>query len=118
LKVVIINGGCEMKKMSIQEVGVASLGKLIGTVHAAIGIVVGSIMGVVTAVGVISNNDYSVIADLLVAVGIMLAGVVIYPALLFIGGWLYGALIALIFNLVLGASGGLELKVQDVKETK
>ena len=104
-----------MNKILLQKVGVSSLGKLFGTVNAIIGVIIGTVSAIVTTVSVVANNDYGVLTDVFVAIGITLVGVVVYPLVLFAMGWLYGAVVALVVNLVVGASGGLELEVEDVK---
>lgn len=104
-----------MKKLLVQKVGVGSLGKLFGVVNAIIGLIVGTVSAIVSTVSVISNNNYGVITDIFVAIGITLFGVVVYPLVLFAFGWLYGAIVALVINLFVGVSGGLELEVEETK---
>lgn len=104
-----------MQKLSIQKVGVGSLGKLFGTVNGIIGLAIGLVSSIVATVGVISNNNYSVLTDIFSAIGIVLVGVVVYPLVLFALGWVYGAIAALVINLFVGASGGLEVEVEELK---
>jgi hypothetical protein len=105
-----------MQKVLVQKVGVSSLGKLFGTVNAIIGVVIGTISAIVSTVSVIANNNYGVLTDIFVSIGIVLLGVVVYPLVLFVVGWLYGAIVALVVNLVVGVSGGLEIEMQEVKK--
>lgn len=105
-------------KFSIIKVGVGSLGKLVGTVNAIVALAIGVIGSIVSTVGVISNNDYNLFVDILVAIGITLMGIVVYPLIGFVFGWLYGALIAIIWNAVLGVSGGLDITaVERIEES-
>ena len=106
------------KKISITKVGVGSLGKLVGTVNAIVALAIGIVASIVTTVGVISNNDYSILVDILTSIGIVLIGVIVYPLIGLMFGWLYGALIAVIWNAVLGVSGGLDITTEEVKEEK
>ena len=105
------------KKISIVKVGVGSLGKLLGTVNAIITLAVGLIGAIVSTVGVISNNDFNLFVDILVSIGIVLFGVIVYPIIGFVFGWLYGALVAVIWNAVLGVSGGLDITTEDELES-
>ena len=104
-----------MKKISINRVGVGSLAKLVGIVNAIVALAIGIIGSIVSTVGVIANNDFTIFGDVFVALGIALIGLVVYPLIWFAFGWLYGALIAVIWNAVLGVSGGLQIETEDVK---
>lgn len=107
-----------MKRVGITRVGVGSLAKLVGIVNAIIALILGLIGSIVSTVGVISNNNFSVFGDIFAALGIALFGLVVYPIIWFAFGWLYGALIAVIWNAVLSVSGGLEIETVEVKEDK
>ena len=108
----------EGEKVIVRKIGVSSLGKLAGSVQAIIGIAVGVIASVVAVVSVISNNDYGILTDILVSAGIVIASVIVWPLVLFLGGWLYGALVALIVNSFIGVSGGIELTVDKEASSK
>ncbi|MFZ1301090.1 MAG: hypothetical protein WAQ27_00715 [Candidatus Microsaccharimonas sp.] len=106
------------KTINITHVGVSSIGRLIGTVNLIVGLAIGllgSIVGIVNYVGYYSNG---IIADIFVSIGILLVGIVVYPLFLFGLGWLYGALVAFIFNVVIGVSGGVELTTEDEAPVK
>ena len=100
----------------IRKVGISSLGKLVGTVQAIVGLAIGIIGAIVGTVSVVSNNENSLGTNILLSIGIVLVGVVVYPLIAFLIGWLYGALVAVVLNVVVGISGGLELTV-DAKDT-
>ena len=104
--------------INVTRVGVSSIGRLIGSVNLIVGLVLGFLGSVVAIVYYLDNYSNGVFADIFSSVGILLIGVVIYPLLLFALGWLYGALVALIFNLVIGVSGGVELTVADEAPVK
>jgi hypothetical protein len=104
-----------MKKVNVTRVGVGSLGKLVGIVNAIVALAIGVVASIVTTVGVIANNDFSVFGDVFAALGIALFGLIVYPLLWFAFGWLYGALIAIIWNAVLGVSGGLQIETEEAK---
>jgi len=80
-----------------------------------VGLVIGVISAVVTSVGVVSSNDYSVLTNLIVSIGIVLGWIVVYPMIMFLVGWLQGAIFAVIFNVVVSGSGGLNLEVEEGK---
>lgn len=69
---------------------------------------------------ILSNSlpYYSILTDILVTFAILITGIVIYPLIAFLFGWLYGAVVSLVFNMVIGISGGLEVTTQDVKAAK
>lgn len=101
------------REVLVQKVGVGSLGKIVGTVHAIIGVFIGMMVAVVASISVIANNDIPVVGDIFVAIGISLLALIFYPVLSFAIGWLYGALVALVMNIVFGFSGGLDLTIED-----
>jgi hypothetical protein len=104
-----------MKEVTITKVGVSSLGRLLGFANAIISLIVGIIAAVVSTVSVIANNDYSVFQDILVALGITFGYVLLLPLIAFGIGWLYGAVIALVWNVFLGAAQGLDIQTVDKK---
>ncbi len=101
------------RSIIVQKTGVSSIGRLIGTVNLIVGLVVGFLASIVGIVSYLSYNSNGVVADIFISIGILLVGVIVYPLVLFALGWLYGALVALIFNLVIGVSGGVELTIAD-----
>lgn len=101
--------------INIEHVGVSSIGRLIGTVNLIVGIVVGLLAAIVGIVNYVAYYSNGIVADIFVSIGILLVGVIIYPLFLFGLGWLYGVLVAFIFNVVIGVSGGVELTVAEEK---
>ena len=99
----------------IRKVGISSLGKLVGTVQAIVGLAIGIVGSIIGTVSVVSSSNESVLMNIFYAIGIMLVGIVVYPLIAFLIGWLYGALVAVVLNVVVGISGGIELSV-DSKE--
>lgn len=102
-----------MQRLVVHKVGVGSLGKLIGTWFAIIGVVVGVISAVVSTVSVFANNSYSFLAGLGIAVLLVVGWVLIYPVIMFLLGWLQGAILAVVFNVVVSGSGGLSVHVEE-----
>lgn len=104
------------RSIIVQKTGVSSIGRLIGTVNLIIGLAIGILGSIVAIVNYIAYNSNGILMDIFASIGILLVGVVVYPLFLFALGWLYGALVAFIFNVVIGVSGGVELTVADEAE--
>lgn len=102
-----------MQRLVVHKVGVGSLAKLYGVWAAIVGIVVGVIAAVVTTVSLFQNNDFGVFSGLGVAVGVSLGWIVVYPFVMYLFGWLQGAVIAVVFNMVISGSGGLSVEVEE-----
>ena len=104
-----------MKEVTITKVGVGSLGKLLGFANAIISLLIGIVAAVVSTVSVIANNNYSVFQDILVALGITFGYILVLPLVAFGIGWLYGAIIAFVWNVFLGAASGLDIQTVEKK---
>jgi hypothetical protein len=102
-----------MKRYLVHKLGVGSLGKLIGVWFALVGLFVGVISAVVSVVSVFANNDYSVLAGVGIAALLAVGWVVVYPVVMFFIGWLQGAILAIIFNVVVAGSGGLSMHMEE-----
>lgn len=102
-----------MRNITVTKVGVLSIGKLIGTVNLIVGLAIGLIAAVAGTVAYFSAGSYEFFEGLLGMLAIILTAVVLYPLVMFAFGWLYGALVAFIFNVVVGVSGGVDLTVRD-----
>lgn len=101
------------KNITIKKLDALSVGKLLGTVNIIIAVAVGLIASIVTVISVVTNNTYDVGMDILVSIGIIIAGIIVYPLFMYAVGWIYGALVGFIFNVVIGVSGGINLTVED-----
>ncbi|MFO0882184.1 MAG: hypothetical protein U0491_01930 [Candidatus Saccharimonadales bacterium] len=60
-----------------------------------------------------ANNSYSFLAGLGIAVLLVVGWVLIYPVIMFLLGWLQGAILAVVFNVVVSGSGGLSVHVEE-----
>ena len=107
-----------MKKVGITRVGVGSLAKLVGIVNAIVAFALGIVGSIVGVVSVIANNNFTLLGDIFAALDIALFALIVYPLIWFAFGWLYGALVAIIWNAVLSVGGGLEIETVEVKEDK
>ena len=101
------------RSIIVQKTGVSSIARLVGTVNLIVALVIGFLGAIVAIISYLGQTSNGVFADIGWSIGILLLGVVVYPIIMFALGWLYGALVALIFNLVIGVSGGVELTVAD-----
>lgn len=107
-----------MANITVTKVGVLSIGKLLGIVNLIIGLAVGLIAAIVGTVTYLTTGSYEFFEGLLGVLAIILSGVILYPLVLFAFGWLYGVLVAFIFNVVVGVSGGVELTVREDAPTR
>lgn len=101
----------QTESVIVRKIGVSSLGKLVGTVQAIVGLAIGIVASIVGTVNIVSTYSDSFFSNLLLSIGVVLLGVVVYPVVAFMLGWLYGALVAVVLNVVVGISGGIELTV-------
>ncbi len=104
-----------MKKLVVRKIGVATFGRFIGIANAIIGLVIGVFLGISGTIGVVQEDGWSFFGKLLAVFGVWLGALVLYPIVLFVLGWLYGAVVALVANVFLQASHGIEIDFEDVK---
>ena len=97
---------------NLTRVGVLSLGKTLCAIYGGLGLVIGLLYGLaiffVSVAGAIGGEGEALLGILL-ALGMILIIPIIYAIL----GFLFGLLLAFIFNLVAGKTGGLELTFDD-----
>lgn len=104
-----------MKEVIITEVDVGSLGKLLGAANAIIVLIIGAISAVVTTVGVIVNGNYTALENIFISIAIVVGHLIVFPMIAYAFGWLYGAIIALVWNVFMGATNGLDVKTIEKK---
>lgn len=107
-----------MKTVSIQHIGINSFGKLIGTWYAIIGLFTGIFVAISASINFVNSTDLSVFTEVLISIAIVIGSVTLVPVFAFLIGWINGAITALVLNLVVGTSGGLEVDIEDVKPKK
>jgi hypothetical protein len=110
-----VGKGEEMKTISIQHVGVSSFGKLVGTWHAIVGLFTGVFVAISASINFVNTSDLSVFTEVLLSIAIVVGSITLIPVFAFLIGWINGAITALVLNLVVGTSGGLEVDIEDVK---
>lgn len=104
-----------MKKLTIKRLETFSIAKFVGTVNAIIAVLVGLIGSFGAMISLISSNEYGGWESFGLSIAVLAGGIVLYPILMYFLGWLYGALMALIFNLFVGVSGGITVDVEEEK---
>ncbi len=101
-----------MKKITIQKLNVGSVGKIVGFYNAVIGFIVGLIVTVGSAARVFTESS-----GILQAFGLSAAvagfAVILFPAVMFVVGWLEGIVLAFLLNVVFRESKGLEIEVDE-----
>lgn len=102
-----------MKKLTVRKVGVASVGRLVGTWVAIIALAVGIIGSIVSLVSLFDQNNFNLFTGLGVSALVVLSWLVLYPVVAFVIGWLQGAILALVFNIVVAGAGGLSIEVDE-----
>lgn len=107
-----------MKSITVTKVGTLSIGKLFGTVNLIVAMAIGIVAAIVSIVTYISTANDGFFAEFIGALAIAVTALLLYPLVAFAFGWLYGVLVAFIFNVVIGVSGGVELETQDTPAKK
>lgn len=101
------------KKMKITAVNPISLGTFIGTFYALIGVVVGVIIAFSSAFAAwFGPESISFIKGLGFGAAVGILGIIIFPIIYFIFGWIQGAIFGFIFNIVTSYMGGLEIETE------
>jgi hypothetical protein len=98
--------------MRVNRVGVLSAGKLSGLLSALMGLIFGAIFALISMVGGVgaaADSDATGAAGLLFGFGV--AAIIVLPILYGLFGFLYGMLGGLLYNLVAGIAGGLEVDI-------
>ena len=99
--------------MEIIRIGVLSAAKIVGGVYAGLGLIIGlfsACFGLIGIAGLISETDAEALGF---SAGLFLAGLCLLPIVYAVLGFIGGAIAALIYNLVAGVNGGLELELSE-----
>jgi hypothetical protein len=95
--------------MVIKSIGPLSVGKVAGTLYAAMGVLFGAIVSLITMGGARAlDPDGSSPFGALFGVG----AIVLFPILYGVIGFLFSMLFAVLYNVVAGIVGGIEVDVQ------
>ncbi len=104
-----------MKKIMVRRLGVASVAKFVGVIQAIWAFIAGFFFMFGGISAVLTQNEWNATEKIASTVGVAVASLVLVPLVGFLLGWLYGAIIALIANLFLHTSNGIELDIEEVK---
>jgi hypothetical protein len=98
--------------MVIRRIGVGSAARIAGALYAVFGFVAGCMLAAISLVsaGVMNGADSGVPAWIAPMFGV--GAIIIAPIGYGILGLIIGSLVALVYNLVAGIAGGLDLEVQ------
>jgi hypothetical protein len=101
--------------MVITKVGVMSLGKLMGIMYAAIGLLFGGIYALVAVVGggamlAMGGNEGAMGGGMMMGMGV--AAVIVLPVIYGVLGFIGGLVTALFFNIAAKYAGGLEVEAR------
>jgi hypothetical protein len=95
--------------MVINRVGPLSVGKVAGTLYAAMGVLIGAVVSVIAMAGARMADDGGASPfGALLGVG----AIVFFPILYGVMGFLFTMLFAVLYNVVAGIVGGIEVDVQ------
>lgn len=97
--------------MILKKIGVLSLARMLGGAYAALGLVVGFIFSLASLVGSfaasMANSEEAAGAAIGLLIGV--GAIVFMPIMYGLMGFLGGALMAFIFNIMAGVFGGIEM---------
>ncbi len=101
------------KELTVKKIEAVTVGKMVGAFNGILGVVAGAFSAIVAIISIVANNEYGVMGDIVVSLGILLAGIIVYPIIAYALGWVYGWLLGLVFNVVAGVGGGVGIVVDD-----
>lgn len=101
-----------MATKRIRSFDVLSAGKIMGVMYAAMGLLIGGIFSIVSllgfAIGAGQGNE-----DAFFSLFFGVGAIVVLPIFYGVMGFLFGLISALVYNLIAGLIGGLELELED-----
>jgi hypothetical protein len=94
--------------MVLRSIGVMSMAKMMGTLYAVIGFLIGLLFAMLSMVGAGFAQDGSGFFAMMMGVG----GVIILPIFYGVIGFIAGVIGSALYNLIAGMAGGIELDLQ------
>ena len=92
--------------MVLKSFGVFSVGKMLGTMYAIIGLIIGAFVSLFALIGASAEGEGAM--GLLLGVG----AIILMPIFYGISGFIGGVISALIYNIVAGIAGGIEVNLE------
>ncbi|TWT50334.1 hypothetical protein Pla22_30760 [Rubripirellula amarantea] len=97
------------RRMKIKKLDPLSLGKMLGVMYAIIGLLIGGIFALMALVGAGANGGGdAVMGGAIAGIG----SIFIFPILYGVMGFFGGLISALIYNVVSGFAGGVEMDIE------
>lgn len=94
--------------MVLKRIGVLSVGKILGGIYAAMGLLIGALFAMLSIVGAsFSEGD-----QMLPGAGMGIAAVIFIPLIYGVVGFIGGIIMAAFYNVFAGWMGGIELELQ------
>jgi hypothetical protein len=98
--------------MVLKSVGVMSLGKIAGTLYGLMGVLIGGILALFSTLGLALGQGSSSQAPAWFAAIFGVGAIVFVPIVYGIMGFIGGLITALLYNLLAGFVGGIEMELQ------
>lgn len=100
-------------KIKITAINPISLGMFVGIFYAVIGIAIGIILAFGSTFSAwFGQGGYSFFQGLGFGLAVGFLGIIVYPFIYFIIGWIQGAVFGFIFNIATSYMGGLEIETK------
>jgi hypothetical protein len=102
--------------VEIRRVGILSLALMLGLLYTALGLILGLIFACITLFGVAS---FAASMEELAGIGgggVLVAGLyaICFPILYGVIGFISGAVIGLLYNLIAGIAGGIKIELREL----
>ena len=98
-------------ELKVRRLGVLSLGKVMGALYGLLGLIFGALFSVFSLIGAGFAGAGGAGEDAVLGLVFGVGAVIILPLVYGFFGFIGGLLTALLFNLVTGIAGGLEMEV-------
>ena len=96
---------------NVRRIGVLSLGKVMGSIYAMIGLIIGAIFTVVALLGSVIGSIATDSGEPLLGILFGVGAIIIFPLFYGLIAFLMGMLVAAIYNLAARFTGGLEVEL-------
>ena len=93
--------------MIVKRIGVLSVGKVLGSLYVALGLMIGGLMSLISVIGVAAGANDAGPAGLLIGAGAIVVIPIFYGVIGFVGG----IIMAVLYNVVASVVGGIEIEL-------
>jgi hypothetical protein len=98
--------------MVLKSVGVLSAGKVLGTMSAFLGLLIGGVMALLSVAGVAIHAQAQRGGPAIPAIFVGVAAVIFFPIFYGFFGFLSGVIYAALYNMIAAIVGGIELNFE------